>query len=231
MRTNKFFSVEKNSQGLMEFELEVPSGFSVDSYVTRDIGLQDRIILSLTAGTFIAVPYMALISLTELSTPAIMITGVSVLGIASMTAMLAIEYIYAEHNKAARYLQRKYIEAKDISVTSDSNDTIKLEVQDQRQESQANMKAYKFIDGLSITPEQFQEWAFQVIENGKSLALSRWTGKGNLFSRKQYDELMAKLSEANIVINRNGWQLTRPGRSAIMAYVNEAPSPTEKPRA
>lgn len=219
MRTNKFFSVQKNSQGLMEFELEVPNGFSVDSYVTRDIGLQDRVILSLTGGTFITVPCVALISLTAMEAPAIMATSASVLGIASMTAMLAIEYIYAEHNKAARYLQRKYVEAKSITVSGSDNSTIKLEVQDQREESQANKTAYRFIDGLSITPEQFSEWAFQVIENRKSLALSKWVGKGNLFSRKQYDDLMSKLSDANITVNRNGWQLTRAGKSAIMAHV------------
>lgn len=218
----RHFAVQKNSQGVMEFELEVPTGFTVPEWVISDIGTQDRMVLSLFGGTCITVPYVLMASYTTMDIQGVMITGIAVLGLASTVSMLVIEYLYSEHNKAARWLKNQHIKAMDITPDISDSNTIKLEVQDRRKESQANMKAYRFVDGLNITPEQFSEWAFEVIENGKSLALSKWIGKGNPFSRAQYDDFMNKLSAANMVINRNGWQLTRGGRSAITAYVKGA---------
>lgn len=214
----RHFSVQRNSQGLMEFEMEIPSGVSVNEWVIDKVGLQDRMILSLFGGTCVTIPYTLLCGLADMTTQGLMVTSVAVLGLASTVSMVAIEYLYSEHDKAARWAINRYQKAVDpVGETSDS-DTLKLEVSEYREESQANNKAYRYIDGLNVTADQFAEWVFQIIENGKSLAIGQWTGSGKLFTRSQYDELMSKLKDAGIVVKSPSWKLTRGGRAALMAY-------------
>lgn len=175
-------------------------------------------ILSLFGGTCVTIPYTLLCGLADMTTQGLMVTSVAVLGLASTVSMVAIEYLYSEHDKAARWAINRYQKAVDpVGETSDS-DTLKLEVSEYREESQANNKAYRYIDGLNVTADQFAEWVFQIIENGKSLAIGQWTGSGKLFTRSQYDELMSKLKDAGIVVKSPSWKLTRGGRAALMAY-------------
>ncbi|RMD63451.1 hypothetical protein D6833_05655 [Candidatus Parcubacteria bacterium] len=71
----------------------------------------------------------------------------------------------------------------------------------------------------SITREKLREFAAGVFVKG--LSHGAWTGGAGLFSRSEYDRLMAELERAGIVAwidpeNRTqGRKLTRPGRAAL----------------
>lgn len=54
------------------------------------------------------------------------------------------------------------------------------------------------ISDLGVTPDQLREFALGV-RSGKSLAVSSWTGKGNLFSRSEFDRFMSELERLQMV--------------------------------
>ena len=68
-------------------------------------------------------------------------------------------------------------------------------------------------DKLNIDPALINEWA-KGIAVGKTLAVNTWTGKGNLFTRAEYDNLLATLSDMGLAENIAGksWQLTHTGK-------------------
>jgi hypothetical protein len=75
----------------------------------------------------------------------------------------------------------------------------------------------EYLNIPGITQEQLQSFAREVTR-GMPLAVASWTGRGALFSRGQYDALMAELQRAGLVRDDGGnigRVLTAAGRSIL----------------
>lgn len=71
----------------------------------------------------------------------------------------------------------------------------------------------------AITREQLGVYAREILK-GKSMAVHKWTGRGALFTRSQYDDFMSELQHLNYVISGSGntaRQLTKKGKGLMKA--------------
>jgi hypothetical protein len=71
-----------------------------------------------------------------------------------------------------------------------------------------------------IEADRLRQFA-AAVTSGKGLAVNAWTGSGALFTRSEYDRLLAELQRAGLAAKGagvSGWALTRPGR-AVLAEV------------
>ena len=68
-------------------------------------------------------------------------------------------------------------------------------------------------DKLNIDPAIIDEWV-KGIAVGKTLAVNVWAGQGGIFTRAEYDNLLATLSDMGLAENVSGkkWQLTHTGK-------------------
>jgi len=78
---------------------------------------------------------------------------------------------------------------------------------------------------LGVSDAAFLQWASAVVA-GRSLAVSSWVGRGQGFSRSEYDAMLAELERSEIV-EKSGkgtnaaWVLTPEGREALRECVRE----------
>ena len=83
----------------------------------------------------------------------------------------------------------------------------------------------QYIMDIGVTPEKLRDFC-QGVLGGRGLVVNAWTGKNNLFSRSEYDRLMAELERAGM-IERDGpganaaRKLTQAGREAFEQLANE----------
>jgi hypothetical protein len=87
---------------------------------------------------------------------------------------------------------------------------------------------------LPIDMERFNEWV-QGALLGKSLAVSNWTPETKLFTRPEYDQLLAKMRAGGLIINlgsNKGNTLTAGGRRALGRHLADCgitpPSPVSE---
>ena len=68
-----------------------------------------------------------------------------------------------------------------------------------------------------ISQEQLREFARAVTQEGRGLAVNYWTGTGKLFTRSQYETVMAELIRAGLVreAGRFGRELSAAGRGVL----------------
>jgi hypothetical protein len=107
----------------------------------------------------------------------------------------------------------------DGHVGEPEDDGVHLEVGREREDGKS-----AFFADLPISPVAFTTWARAAV-NGMSLAQTSWTGSQGLFSRSEYDQLLAFLTRAGVVAWCNpdakaqGRELTRSGRAALRAWL------------
>lgn len=100
---------------------------------------------------------------------------------------------------------------------------IRLEI---THKSQGGKRFLNFNLPQGISEADFLEFARGITLENRGLAESIWTGKGKLFSRGRYGELLDILTQAEIVRLKNpqapaqGRELTRAGYQALLAYVS-----------
>jgi len=91
-------------------------------------------------------------------------------------------------------------------------------------QSGADRRGLDFLH-LAIDQATFLQWAAAALD-GRSLAVSSWVGRGRLFSRSQYDGMIAELERAGIVRPvdarnaQSGRELSPAGRAALRACVH-----------
>jgi len=79
---------------------------------------------------------------------------------------------------------------------------------------------HTLIRNLPTDGATFRTWA-AAVTNGRGLAQDAWTGKGGLFSRSQYESILAALLEAGLVrwvnpeAHAQGAELTAAGRATL----------------
>lgn len=69
-----------------------------------------------------------------------------------------------------------------------------------------------------VTDAMFRDWAGQVISEAKSTGRNDWTGRGNPFGRKLYDDFLAVMIDGGIVADNKdgkGRVLTPKGKSSL----------------
>lgn len=87
---------------------------------------------------------------------------------------------------------------------------------------------------LPVDVNRFNDWAQGALV-GKSLGVSHWTPKAKMFTRPEYDALLDKLAQGNIIINlgsNKGNTLTGGGRRALRQHLGDfgisPPSPASE---
>ncbi len=103
---------------------------------------------------------------------------------------------------------------------SNKPDGIQLEVISKDDDFKASMKIITL--PRSVTAEQFVSFCRDILV-GKSLARRNWEGSGKPFSRDSYDDLVAAMQTAGLVmtVQGKGKQLTKGGKRAIARMVRE----------
>lgn len=69
----------------------------------------------------------------------------------------------------------------------------------------------------AVTPDQLATFA-RAVREGRSMALDTWTGKGRLFTRTQYANVMDEMTAAGLVVKSSGntgRRLTAKGRAVF----------------
>ena len=83
--------------------------------------------------------------------------------------------------------------------------------------------------------QRFKEFACGVL-NGKAISTASWTGRGGIYSRREFNELRDALLNRGWLMWRNphapvqGVMLTRKGREAFERICSKPPTPTEARR-
>lgn len=157
---------------------------------------------------------------------AIEISGLS----SSIGLSVAWGWLCAEHNQRLKRVLPWFLENRDKwrHPEPGNNGEIQLTVDHRYRDSYSEAgRSIAILGVLPVDVARFREWA-QAAIRGDSLAIKQWTGAQRLFSRDEYDKLLAKLREANIVANLpgRGNLLTVPGKHALRRIVTATPSPT-----
>lgn len=93
------------------------------------------------------------------------------------------------------------------------------------EDSQGGMGLKESYFELALEPERVAEWADAVLgQEDPDVTYERWAGKGKLFSRDQYKQLMDTMAEQGVVRERRGTtgkDLTRRGRRVLGGWLAE----------
>lgn len=143
---------------------------------------------------------------------------------ASAGLTLAWGWLCAEHNQRLKCVLPWFAAHRDTWAAARSAPTdqgVTLTVDHRYRDGHTETgRTTQFFGVLPVDVERFNEYARAVLR-GDSLAIKHWTGKGNLFSRSEYDRLLAQLQHAETVVNvpGKGNQLTGGGKRAIYRHL------------
>lgn len=203
----------------MEFELEIPTGWSVEEWVipnTPIIG--DMIISGFISLCVCVIPVAIIAEISGMDVQAAWGVIISSFTIGAGLTMASIEYLKQERIHDARVLKQAYSDASKPNVEADK--PIRIEMLEDRNEAQANKYAYKFIGNLNVSRETFDEWAKEVVQPNSNLAFAHWTGKGKSFSRRSYELFLDHMAGINVAYkSEKGWVLTNGGKRSLKRYI------------
>jgi hypothetical protein len=94
-----------------------------------------------------------------------------------------------------------------------------LRVQIDQRDAHSRLNGVEFLYVSGIEHHQLQTFAAAAVK-GSSLAVHKWTGRGALFTRGQFDDLMTELEQFGYIKPATGnvaRQLTRKGRALMRA--------------
>lgn len=151
------------------------------------------------------------------------------LGASGGTA-LAWGWLCAEHNQRLKSVvpwfmeqRRTWASARDETISGN----VELKVITDTGQTKTG-RTIQYFGTLPVDTERFSEWAAAVLGTqvpAQSLAIANWTGKGKLFSRKEYEGLLALLRKSQAVVLRasEGNILTGGGRRALRQHLKAHP--------
>lgn len=153
------------------------------------------------------------------------------LGACAGTA-LAWGWLCAEHNQRFKRVLPWFMEQKeawgavrDESITGNVELTMDHRYRDGHTEAG---RTIQYFGELPVDVERFSQWAEAVLGTrvpAQTLAIANWTGSKGLFSRKEYDSLLALLRKSGAVVLRGGGGhiLTGGGRRALHQHLKAHP--------
>ena len=160
---------------------------------------------------------------------------------ASVGVSLAWGWLCAEHNQRLKRVLPWFIEQKEgwVSVRDDTiGGNVSLSIDHRyRDGSTETGRTIQYFGVLPVEVERFSQWAAAVLGTdrlpGQSLAIAHWTGSDGLFSRKEYEEVLALLRKGEAVINQpgKGNVLTGGGRRALRQHLKAHPPTPPQERA
>jgi len=134
----------------------------------------------------------------------------------------------------------RYWRGQDIRLYADSYDRAEVAeevIEDRRQTLTVQLisedhRSGKFIH-FGVDAETMRRYAERIL-GGTSLAQSNWIGRGKLFSRASYTQLIDEMTRRGLIAPINashpasGYELTKPGRAVFerLAAVDAVPHPT-----
>lgn len=157
---------------------------------------------------------------------------------ASGGTILAWGWLCAEHNQRLKKVlpwfmesRRAWASARDETIGGNVELTVVHPDSDGQTEKR---RTTQYFGVLPVDVERFSQWAAAILGTqvpAQTLAIANWTGRGKLFSRKEYDSLLALLRKAQAVILRGGGEghiLTGGGRRALYQHLKaHLPTPPE----
>lgn len=155
---------------------------------------------------------------------------------ASIGTSVAWGWLCAEHNQRLKRVLPWFLKqsaswsmAKDGTIGGNVELTMDHRYRDGQTESG---RTIQYFGTLPVDTARFSEWAAAVLGTqvpAQTLAIANWTGKGKLFSRKEYESLLALLRKSQAVVLRasEGHILTGGGRRALRQHLKaHPPTPT-----
>ncbi len=151
---------------------------------------------------------------------------------ANIGLVVAYGWLCAEHNQRLKSVLPRFLEQRHKWQTAgnlprDGEITMTV-VHRYRDGHTETGRTFNFLGVLPVDARRFTEYVEKALR-GDSLAIINWTGDGKLFSRKEYDELLKMLREANVVVNlpgKKGNTLTTPGKHALKRVLEHHHPPT-----
>jgi hypothetical protein len=142
-------------------------------------------------------------------------------------------WLCAEHNQRLKRIPHWLIEQR-ANWASIEDETISSNVEltmDHRHRDGSTEigRTIQYFGTLPVDVPRFNEWAIAVLGTdtipGQSLAIANWTGSKGLFSRKEYDSLLAVLRKSQAVVLRGGGGhiLTGGGQRALRQHLKAHP--------
>jgi hypothetical protein len=151
---------------------------------------------------------------------------------ASTGTILAVGWLCAEHNQRLKRILPWFVEkkeawaaARDEGIGGNVSLTMDHRYRDGYTESG---RTIQYFGELPVDIERFNQWAEAILGTrvpAQTLAIANWTGSKGLFSRKEYDSLLALLRKSQAVILRGGEGhiLTGGGRRALRQHLKAQP--------
>ncbi len=156
---------------------------------------------------------------------------------ASAGVALAWGWLCAEHNQRLKRVlpwfikhQAEWAAAKDEEIGN-----VELTVDHRHRDGNTEIgRTINRFGALPVDVKRFNEWAQGVLV-GQSLAVPNWTPKAKMFTRPEYDSLLAKMKAGEIIVNlgsNKGNTLTGGGRRALGRHLADCgitpPSPASE---
>jgi hypothetical protein len=129
--------------------------------------------------------------------------------------MVAYGWLCDEYNTR---LKPEWATAKDEAIGGNVELTVDHRYRDGNTEAGRTVNRF---GTLPVDVERFNEWAQSALV-GKSLAVSNWTPLAKMFTRPEYDQLLAKMTAGGIIVNlgsNKGNNLTGGGRRALTRHL------------
>jgi hypothetical protein len=190
-----------------------------DRYYTLGHQLLAAGVVGVSSGTligyFVSIPW----HVSDIYLTAEIIIGSTLTGWAVSWAWLAKERAW-QLGKALPSAINHYLALSNESKPSDEGVALTVDHRYRDGNTEAGRTVNRF-GTLPVDVERFNEWAQSALV-GKSLAVSNWTPLARMFTRPEYDHLLAKLTAGGIIVNlgsNKGNTLTGGGKRALTRHL------------